>query len=84
MLHMDNAKELDHLLGKWMSLSALQKAMKRAGINIFVNEYSDKYVSINSKVMLELALLLANISGNISLLSIDFSSPGPINRAHSV
>ncbi|XP_056604643.1 dynein axonemal intermediate chain 7 isoform X2 [Triplophysa dalaica] len=49
MLHVENAKELDHLLGKWMSPSALQKAMKRAGINVFVNEYSDKYVSINSK-----------------------------------
>ncbi|KAI7791914.1 putative protein CASC1 [Triplophysa rosa] len=49
MLHVENAKELDHLLGKWMSPSALQKAMKGAGINIFVNEYSDQYVSINSK-----------------------------------
>lgn len=54
MLHMENAKELDHLLGKWMSPSALQKAMKKAGINIFVNEYSDKYVSINLKVTWEL------------------------------
>ncbi|KAF4114651.1 dynein axonemal intermediate chain 7 isoform X3 [Onychostoma macrolepis] len=49
MLHMEETKNLDHLLGKWMSPSDLQKAMQRAGINIFVNEYSDKYVSINSK-----------------------------------
>ncbi|XP_055046477.2 dynein axonemal intermediate chain 7 [Misgurnus anguillicaudatus] len=49
MLHMEDAKELDYLLGKWMGPSALQKAMKKAGINIFVNEYSDNYVSINPK-----------------------------------
>ncbi|XP_016390326.1 protein CASC1-like [Sinocyclocheilus rhinocerous] len=49
MLHMEERKNLDHLLGKWMSPSDLQKAMRRAGINIFVNEYSDKYVSINPK-----------------------------------
>ncbi|XP_048010908.1 dynein axonemal intermediate chain 7 isoform X1 [Megalobrama amblycephala] len=49
MLHMEQTRDLDHLLGKWMSPSELRKAMKRAGINIFVNEYSDKYVSINSK-----------------------------------
>lgn len=50
MLHMEETKNLDHLLEKWMSPSDLQKAMRRAGINIFVNEYSDKYVSINPKV----------------------------------
>lgn len=50
MLHMEETKNLDHLLGKWMSPSELQKAMQRAGINVFVNEYSDKYVSINPKV----------------------------------
>ncbi|KAG1953377.1 dynein intermediate chain CFAP94, axonemal isoform X1 [Pimephales promelas] len=49
MLQMEEKKYLDKLLGKWMSPSELQKAMRRAGINIFVNEYSDKYVSINSK-----------------------------------
>uniref|UniRef100_A0A673I4H0 Dynein axonemal intermediate chain 7 n=1 Tax=Sinocyclocheilus rhinocerous TaxID=307959 RepID=A0A673I4H0_9TELE len=49
MLHMEETENLDHLLGKWMSPSELQKAMQRAGINIFVNEYSDKYVSINPK-----------------------------------
>jgi len=50
MLQMEEKQYLDKLLGKWMSPSELQKAMRRAGINIFVNEYSDKYVSINSKV----------------------------------
>ncbi|XP_067283335.1 dynein axonemal intermediate chain 7 [Pseudorasbora parva] len=49
MLQMEETKDLDHLLGKWMSPWELQKTMKRAGINIFVNEYSDKYVSVNSK-----------------------------------
>ncbi|XP_050963039.1 dynein axonemal intermediate chain 7 [Labeo rohita] len=49
MLQTEETKNLDHLLGKWMSPSELQKAMRRAGINIFVNEYSDKYVSINPK-----------------------------------
>uniref|UniRef100_A0A8C2A1Y1 Dynein axonemal intermediate chain 7 n=1 Tax=Cyprinus carpio TaxID=7962 RepID=A0A8C2A1Y1_CYPCA len=49
MLHMEETKNLDHLLGKWMSPSDLQKAMRRTGINIFVNEYLDKYISINLK-----------------------------------
>ncbi|XP_017570890.1 dynein intermediate chain CFAP94, axonemal [Pygocentrus nattereri] len=49
MLHMDGVHELAHLLGKWMSFSALQTAMRRAGVNIFVNEYSDKYVIVNAK-----------------------------------
>nr|A6H8T2.2 RecName: Full=Dynein axonemal intermediate chain 7 [Danio rerio] len=49
MLHTEETKDLDRLLGKWMSPSELQKAMRKAGINIFVNEYSDKYVSINLK-----------------------------------
>ncbi|XP_072528979.1 dynein axonemal intermediate chain 7 [Salminus brasiliensis] len=49
MLQMDQAHELAHILGKWMSASALQTAMRRAGVNIFVNEYSDKYVVVNRK-----------------------------------
>lgn len=60
MLYMEETRDLDHLLGKWMSPSELRKAMKRAGINIFVNEYSDKYVSINSKVTKGLNCLKAN------------------------
>uniref|UniRef100_A0A3B1IZ43 Dynein axonemal intermediate chain 7 n=1 Tax=Astyanax mexicanus TaxID=7994 RepID=A0A3B1IZ43_ASTMX len=49
MLQMKEARELAHILGKWMSLTALQTAMRRAGVNIFVNEYSDKYVTVNKK-----------------------------------
>ncbi|XP_049330959.1 dynein axonemal intermediate chain 7 isoform X2 [Astyanax mexicanus] len=49
MLQMKDALELAHILGKWMSLSSLQTAMRRAGVNIFVNEYSDKYVTVNKK-----------------------------------
>lgn len=60
MLQMEETKDLDHILGKWMTPSDLQKAMRRAGINIFVNEYSDKYVSINSKVTKGLNCLEAN------------------------
>lgn len=37
--------------GKWMSLPALQTAMRRAGVNVFVNEYSDKYVTVSAKVI---------------------------------
>ncbi|CAB1345768.1 unnamed protein product [Coregonus sp. 'balchen'] len=40
---------LNHILGQWMSPSGLQKAMVSAGVNIFVNQYSDKYVSVNAK-----------------------------------
>ncbi|KAI4873702.1 hypothetical protein NFI96_023391 [Prochilodus magdalenae] len=49
MLQMDQAQEVAHLLGKWMSFSALQTAMRRAGVSIFVNEYSDEYVIVNPK-----------------------------------
>ncbi|KAL2076614.1 hypothetical protein ACEWY4_027786 [Coilia grayii] len=38
-----------HIQGQWMSASALQKAMRAAGINIFTDEHSDKYVSVNAK-----------------------------------
>ncbi|KAM4569867.1 dynein axonemal intermediate chain 7 [Odontesthes bonariensis] len=40
---------LSHLLGKWMSGPALQRAMLDVGINIFVNEYTDQYVSVCKK-----------------------------------
>ncbi|XP_066523222.1 dynein axonemal intermediate chain 7 isoform X2 [Hoplias malabaricus] len=49
MLKMDQVHELSHILDKWMSLSNLQTAMRRSGVNIFVNEYSDKYVLVNAK-----------------------------------
>lgn len=52
MLQMDQAPGLNHILGKWRSLAALQDAMRRAGVNMFVSEYSDKYVTISAKVIM--------------------------------
>uniref|UniRef100_A0A8C8HG56 Dynein axonemal intermediate chain 7 n=1 Tax=Oncorhynchus tshawytscha TaxID=74940 RepID=A0A8C8HG56_ONCTS len=49
MLQSDQERGLNHILGQWMSSSELQKAMVSAGVNIFVNQYSDKYVSVNAK-----------------------------------
>ncbi|KAM3858989.1 dynein axonemal intermediate chain 7-like [Diretmus argenteus] len=49
MLKSEQEKGLTHVLGKWMSGPALQSAMLNAGINIFVNEYTDKYVSSYGK-----------------------------------
>ncbi|KAM3858988.1 dynein axonemal intermediate chain 7-like [Diretmus argenteus] len=49
MLKSEQEKGLAHVLGKWMSGPALQSAMLNAGINIFVNEYTDKYVSSYGK-----------------------------------
>nr|XP_046234539.1 dynein axonemal intermediate chain 7 isoform X2 [Scatophagus argus] len=45
MLQSEQERGLSHLIGKWMSVPSLQRAMINAGINIFVNEYTDKYVS---------------------------------------
>lgn len=50
MLQSEHERGLSHLIGKWMSCPALQRAMLNAGINIFVNEYTDKYVSTCGKV----------------------------------
>uniref|UniRef100_A0A3B4XXM8 Dynein axonemal intermediate chain 7 n=1 Tax=Seriola lalandi dorsalis TaxID=1841481 RepID=A0A3B4XXM8_SERLL len=49
MLQSEQEKGPSHLLGKWMSGPALQKAMLNVGINIFVNEYTNKYVSTCGK-----------------------------------
>ncbi|XP_028279380.1 dynein axonemal intermediate chain 7 [Parambassis ranga] len=49
MLQSEQQRGLSHLLGKWMSMPALQKSMLNAGINIFVNEYTEKYVSTCGK-----------------------------------
>ncbi|XP_073336496.1 dynein axonemal intermediate chain 7 [Pagrus major] len=49
MLQSEQERGLSHLIGKWMSGPALQRAMLNAGINIFVNEYTDKYVSACGK-----------------------------------
>lgn len=51
MLQMAQTPGLDHILGQWMSLPALQTAMSRAGVNVFVNEYSEKYVTVSAKVI---------------------------------
>ncbi|XP_029017410.1 dynein axonemal intermediate chain 7 isoform X2 [Betta splendens] len=45
MLESQHHKGLTHLTGKWMSAPALQRAVINAGINIFVDEYADKYIS---------------------------------------
>lgn len=68
MLQMEQAHGLNHILGKWMSLPALQTAMRRAGVNVFVNEYSDTYVTVSAKVITLLCLysrLHLNKSWNI-------------------
>ncbi|XP_055009212.1 dynein axonemal intermediate chain 7 isoform X2 [Boleophthalmus pectinirostris] len=38
-----------HLTGKWMNSTALQRAMQDSGINIFVNEFTEKYVTTYGK-----------------------------------
>ncbi|XP_068162490.1 dynein axonemal intermediate chain 7 [Antennarius striatus] len=54
MLLWEEEEGLPHLSGKWMSGPALQKAILNTGINIFVNEHTDKYVSpINKDPLLE-------------------------------
>ncbi|KAG7456220.1 hypothetical protein MATL_G00249340 [Megalops atlanticus] len=49
MLTSDSGGVLSHVAGKWMSSSSLQKALSSSGVNLFVNEYSSKYVSITAK-----------------------------------
>uniref|UniRef100_A0A8C3AVX4 Dynein axonemal intermediate chain 7 n=1 Tax=Cyclopterus lumpus TaxID=8103 RepID=A0A8C3AVX4_CYCLU len=49
MLQSEQERGLAHLIGKWMSGPVLQRAMLNAGINIFVSEYTDKYVSTCGK-----------------------------------
>uniref|UniRef100_A0A3Q2NS59 Dynein axonemal intermediate chain 7 n=1 Tax=Fundulus heteroclitus TaxID=8078 RepID=A0A3Q2NS59_FUNHE len=49
MLEMEQQRGLSHLTGKWMSGPALQKAMLKAGINIFANKHTHRYVSICKK-----------------------------------
>ncbi len=50
MLQSEHERGLFHLIGKWTSGPALQRAMLNAGINIFVNEHTDKYISTCGKV----------------------------------
>ncbi|XP_072233433.1 dynein axonemal intermediate chain 7, partial [Leuresthes tenuis] len=49
MLQAEQEEGLSHLLGKWLSGPALQRAMLNVGINIFVSEYTDEYVSVCKK-----------------------------------
>ncbi|XP_076010503.1 dynein axonemal intermediate chain 7 [Genypterus blacodes] len=49
MLQSKQQNGLSHLTGKWMSGPALQRAMINSGINIFVNEHTDKYVNTCGK-----------------------------------
>ncbi|XP_077941172.1 dynein axonemal intermediate chain 7 isoform X4 [Gasterosteus aculeatus] len=49
MLQSEQTKGLSHVRGKWMSSPVLQKAMLNAGVNITVNEFTDKYVSTCGK-----------------------------------
>ncbi|XP_048876439.1 dynein axonemal intermediate chain 7 isoform X3 [Brienomyrus brachyistius] len=49
MLSSATEYELPHVLGRWMSPSALQKAVRRAGLDVFASESSEKYVSIDAK-----------------------------------
>uniref|UniRef100_A0A3B3ZKS7 Dynein axonemal intermediate chain 7 n=1 Tax=Periophthalmus magnuspinnatus TaxID=409849 RepID=A0A3B3ZKS7_9GOBI len=50
MLQTQEQKCLSHFTGKWMNSTALQRAMQDSGINIFVNEFTEKYVTTYGKV----------------------------------
>lgn len=50
MLQLEQGTTLPQLTNRWMSVSALQTAIVNAGINVFVNEHSEKYVSTCAKV----------------------------------
>ncbi|NXE21401.1 CASC1 protein, partial [Ardeotis kori] len=43
---------LSHITGKWLSPVHLRAVLKKAGVNIFPEEYSHKYVSVNKKAPL--------------------------------
>ncbi|NWU92976.1 CASC1 protein, partial [Upupa epops] len=43
---------LSHITGKWIRPVDLRAALKKAGVNIFPEEYSHKYVSVNKKALL--------------------------------
>ncbi|XP_041109850.1 dynein intermediate chain CFAP94, axonemal [Polyodon spathula] len=48
LLH-SNKDNLSHIRGNWMTPAALIRAMRSAGVNIFVEEDSERFVSFNSK-----------------------------------
>ncbi|XP_044137247.1 dynein axonemal intermediate chain 7 [Bufo gargarizans] len=41
--------DLSHIIGRWMTPLCLKAAMKRVGLNVFPEEDSGKYVSVNKK-----------------------------------
>ncbi|XP_057711930.1 dynein axonemal intermediate chain 7 isoform X1 [Corythoichthys intestinalis] len=49
MLKSDQELGLTDLFDKWMSAPDLQQAMLKAGINIFVNEHTEKFVTFSRK-----------------------------------
>ncbi|XP_066561446.1 dynein axonemal intermediate chain 7 isoform X1 [Amia ocellicauda] len=50
MLNIANTENnLSHIRGHWMTPSGLMRAMRRAGVNVFADEHSDRYVSVNEK-----------------------------------
>ncbi|CAF96318.1 unnamed protein product, partial [Tetraodon nigroviridis] len=50
MLQLEQERALPQLTDRWMSVAALQAAMIGAGLNVFVNEHSEKYASACAKV----------------------------------
>lgn len=42
-LQLEQGRDLPQLTGRWMSVAALQAAMINAGLNVFVNEHSEKF-----------------------------------------
>lgn len=57
MLQSQEEKGLSHLTEKWMSSTDLQKAMLNTGVNIFVNEFTEKYVKNHGKVSVSTVLV---------------------------
>ncbi|XP_030198380.1 dynein axonemal intermediate chain 7 [Gadus morhua] len=44
MLQVEQEGVLSHLQGQWMGCGALRKAMANAGLNLSVNEHTDRYI----------------------------------------
>ncbi|XP_061663116.1 dynein axonemal intermediate chain 7 isoform X5 [Syngnathoides biaculeatus] len=69
MLQSERDVGLAHLFNKWMSAPDLQQAMLKAGINIFVNEHTDKFVTscrkdpIMEDITYEQLALFASVCG---------------------
>lgn len=61
MLQLEQEIELPKLTDRWMSVAALQTAMINAGLNIFVNDHSEKYTSTCTKVRVTVLCLLRKI-----------------------